>query len=284
MTHAEYAVPLKSGPLKLGRDPVVMGIVNVTPDSFSDGGDNYAPGDALGSAIVMIEQGAALIDVGGESTRPGAEEVDTQTELDRVMPVLDSLAEAALGVPVSIDTYKAVVAHQAIEAGAEIVNDVWGFQRDPDLAAVAAGMGAAGIAMHWDPDRDRSRDVIGEMKRYFERSIAVMEDAGLTRDRVILDPGFGFAKDFNENYEILRRLDELAALGYPVLVGTSRKSMLGKLLGVQPKDRVAGTVATSVLGFVKGAHVFRVHDVAENLDGLKVAAATLYGPPPPLEA
>ncbi|HUV32159.1 MAG TPA: dihydropteroate synthase, partial [Devosiaceae bacterium] len=241
------------------------------------------PEEALGAAIAMVAEGAGLIDVGGESTRPGADPVDARTELARLMPVLAALAEAKLGVPVSIDTSKAVVAHQAVESGAEIINDVRGFQTEPEIAAVAAGMGAAAVAMHWDPDRDRGKDLIGEVIRYFEKTVRIAGDAGLPRDRLILDPGFGFAKDFKENYEILRRLDELAGLGYPLLVGLSRKSMLGKLLGVEPRDRLAGTVATSALAYLKGAHVFRVHDIAQNLDGLKVVAATLYGPPAPLE-
>jgi dihydropteroate synthase len=284
VSHAEFSIPLRSGALKLGRMPVVMGIVNITPDSFSDGGDHATPEEALGAAIAMVAEGAGLIDVGGESTRPGAEPVGEKEELDRVLPVLEALAETGLGAPVSIDTSKAAVARKAIAAGAEIVNDVRGFRADPEIATVAAETGAAAVSMHWDPDRDRGKDVIGEIKRFFEETIRIAEDAGLPRNRLILDPGFGFAKDFAENYEILRRLDELGELGYPLLVGMSRKSMLGRLLGVvDPKDRLAGTVATSALACFKGAHIFRVHDVAENLDGLKVAAATLYGPPPPLE-
>ncbi len=284
MSHREFAVPLGTGFLKLGPTPLVMGVLNVTPDSFSDGGANLAPAAAAHSAKAMVEAGAAIVDVGGESTRPGADEVGAQAELDRVMPVLDALASEKLGVPVSIDTYKPVVAHQAIEAGAEIVNDVWGLQRNPEIAEVAAGMGAAVLAMHWDPERDRTKDIIGELKRYFEKTVSIAEAAGLGRDALILDPGFGFAKDFAENYELLSRLDEIGALGYPLAVGLSRKSMLGKLLGVPPKERLAGTVATSVIAYLRGAHIFRVHDVRENLEALKVAQATAHGPPAPLES
>jgi dihydropteroate synthase len=283
VSHRNFAVKLRSGTLDLGPTAAVMGVVNVTPDSFSDGGDHLAPAAAAEAAKTMVADGAAIIDVGGESTRPGAEEVSAQAELDRVMPVMDALADAALRVPVSIDTYKPVVAHQAIEAGAEIVNDVWGLHRYPEIAEVAAGMGAAVIAMHWDPERDRSKDLVGELARYFEKTIAIAEAAGLKREALILDPGFGFAKDFAENYELLSRLDELGALGYPLAVGLSRKSMLGKLLGVPPKERLAGTVATSVIAYLKGAHIFRVHDVKENRDALKVAQAAAYGPPAPLE-
>lgn len=283
MSHREFAVPLRSGTLRLGPTPLVMGVLNVTPDSFSDGGDHLAPAAAAAAAKAMVEAGAAIVDVGGESTRPGADEVAAQAELDRVMPVLDALAAKKLGVPVSIDTSKPVVAHQAIEAGAEIVNDVWGFQRNPEIAEVAAGMGAAAVAMHWDPERDRTKDIVGELKRYFDKTIGIAEATGLGREALILDPGFGFAKDFQENYELLSRLDELSALGYPLAVGMSRKSMLGRLLGVPPKERLAGTVATSVIAYLKGAHIFRVHDVRENLDALRVAQATAHGPPAPLE-
>ncbi|MEX0627258.1 MAG: dihydropteroate synthase, partial [Cucumibacter sp.] len=172
----------------------------------------------------------------------------------------------------------------ALAAGAEILNDVHGLQSEPELAGFAAESGAAAVAMHWDPVRDEAKDVIGEIKRYFEKSIGIAEAAGLPRNRLMLDPGFGFAKTFAENYEILHRLDEIAALGYPLLVGMSRKSMLGRLLGTPPKERLAGTVATSVIAWQKGAHIFRVHDVRANLDGLRVAMAAAYGPPAPAEA
>lgn len=277
--HEAFAISLKNGVLALGAAPVVMGIVNVTPDSFSDGGDNASPKTALAHAQRMVAEGADLIDIGGESTRPGAEPVTVQQELDRVMPVFDALRETAFETPVSIDTRHALVADQAIQAGAQIVNDVEGLQADPDMASVIATHKVPAILMHWDRDRDRSLDVMGEMRRFFARSLDIAAKAGIAEEAIILDPGFGFAKDLAENYEILRRLDELAALGRPLLAGTSRKSMIGKLLGNDPKERVFGTVATSVLAYERGAHVFRVHDVAANRDGLRVAAACLYAPP-----
>jgi dihydropteroate synthase len=265
--------------LRLGRDPVMMGILNVTPDSFSDGGDFSAIVAATAQARQMAADGAHIIDVGGESTRPGSDAVGVQDELDRVMPVLDALAEAGFSTPVSIDTYKALVADQSIQAGAKIINDVHGFQRDPEIADVAAFHDAPVIAMHWDTERDTNKDIIDEMKRWLTISVEIALKAGVKREKIILDPGFGFGKTFAENYILLNRLEELHALGFPLLIGTSRKSMIGKLLDVPPKEREAGTVATSVLAWLKGGHIFRVHNVRDNQDGLRVAHATLYGAP-----
>ncbi|WP_116654187.1 dihydropteroate synthase [Pelagibacterium sediminicola] len=279
MTHLAYEVPMGDTILRLGRDPVMMGILNVTPDSFSDGGDFSAIAGATAQARQMAADGAHIIDIGGESTRPGSGEVGVQDELDRVMPVLDALAEADFPVPVSIDTYKALVADQAVQAGARIINDVWGLQRDPEIAAVAAHHGVPVIAMHWDTARDPDKDIIDEMKRWLSRSAEIALDAGVGHEKIILDPGFGFGKTFSENYILLNRLEELHALGFPLLIGTSRKSMIGKLLDVPPKDREAGTVATSLLAYLKGGHIFRVHNVRMNHDGLRVAHATLYGAP-----
>lgn len=279
MTHRVYDVPMAGGPLKLGRSPLVMGILNVTPDSFSDGGDFSALGAALAHAEELVAEGADIIDIGGESTRPGSDPVGVQDELDRVMPVLDGLAERGLDIPVSIDTYKALVADQAVQAGAKIINDVWGLQRDPEIADVAAHHRTPVIAMHWDTERDTALDLIDEMKRWLSRSVEIALKAGVAKEAIILDPGFGFAKSFADNYELLNRLDELHALGFPLLVGTSRKRMIGHLLEVPPKERVSGTIATSVLGYIKGGHIFRVHDVRANRDALRVAAAALYGPP-----
>lgn len=279
MTHNAYDVPMAGGPLKLGRSPLVMGILNVTPDSFSDGGDFSALDAALAHAEELVAEGADIIDIGGESTRPGSDPVGVQEELDRVMPVIDGLAERGCQTPVSIDTYKALVADQAVQAGAKIINDVWGFQRDPEIADVAAHHRTPVIAMHWDTERDTALDLIDEMKRWLSRSVEIALKAGVAKEAIILDPGFGFAKSFAENYELLNRLDELHALGFPLLVGTSRKRMIGNLLDVPPKERVSGTIATSVLGYIKGGHVFRVHDVRANRDALRVAAAALYGPP-----
>jgi dihydropteroate synthase len=270
---------MAGGPLKLGRTPLVMGILNVTPDSFSDGGDFSALDAAVAHAEELVAEGADIIDIGGESTRPGSDDVGVQDELDRVMPVLDALAARGFGAPISIDTYKALVADQAVQAGAKIINDVRGLQRDPEIADVAAHHRTPVIAMHWDTERDTALDLIDEMKRWLTKSIDIALKAGVANEAIILDPGFGFAKSFAENYELLNRFDELHALGFPLLVGTSRKRMIGNLLDVPPKERVSGTIATSVLGYIKGGHIFRVHDVRPNRDGLRVAAAALYGPP-----
>ncbi|WP_299349053.1 dihydropteroate synthase [uncultured Maritalea sp.] len=281
--HKAFSLKMGDKTLELGPKPLVMGILNVTPDSFSDGGEHSAAADAVGQAKQMISEGADIIDVGGESTRPGAKEVGAQAELDRIMPVLDALAEARINKPISIDTYKAIVGHQAIQAGASIINDVWGFQRDPELADVAAHYNTPSILMHWDEDRDTQKDIVSELKRYFDKSIQIAEYAGLSKSQIVLDPGFGFAKTYEENFTLLGRIDELVELGYPILIGFSRKSTLGKLLGVEPKERVAATGATTVLAYTQGAHIFRVHDVRENYDALQVAHATYYSPPPARE-
>lgn len=282
--HTEHTIPLPGrAPLILGRTPMVMGILNVTPDSFSDGGQHNLLDQALAHARQMVADGADIIDIGGESTRPGSVPVGTQEELDRVMPVIDALVADGIGVPISIDTYKPLVADQAIQAGASIINDVHGLQGAPDMADVAALHQVPVIVMHWQKDRDTSVPLIEDMTRYFSASTARAEGAGISRDRLILDPGFGFGKTLDENYAILRQLagigQAFSQQAFPVLVGTSRKSMIGKLLGNQPDERLAGTIATTVLGYINGGHIFRVHDVRANRDALRVAQATLYAPP-----
>ncbi|WP_055049149.1 dihydropteroate synthase [Devosia sp. A16] len=276
--HREYALAPAGATLRLGRTARLMGILNVTPDSFSDGGRFDAVPAALVQARHMLAEGADIIDIGGESTRPGAEEVSAADELARVLPAIAALRADGIVAPISIDTYKAEVAERAVAAGATIINDVYGLQREPDLAAVAATTRTPLVLMHWDKARDTGRDVLAAMARYFEVTLAIADKAGVTRESIVLDPGFGFAKSLSENYEILRRLPELLALGFPVLVGTSRKSMIGKLLDVPADERLAGTVATSVLGYAAGAHVFRVHDIRPNRDALRIAEAALYGP------
>ncbi len=277
--HPSFAVRVGDRVLELGPDPVVMGILNATPDSFSDGGRHIAPAAALATARQMLADGAGILDIGGESTRPGGDPVSVQTELDRVMPVLDALAEARLGALVSIDTRHATVADQALQAGAHMINDVEGLQAEPEMAEIAAAYDAPVIAMHWDRERDTAKDVMDEMKRFFDVTLDIAARAGIGREKLILDPGFGFAKSLADNYEIMRRLGELATYGLPILSGTSRKRMIGNLLDVPTHERLAGTIATSVLAYERGAHIFRVHDVRPNRDALRVAAACLYGPP-----
>ncbi|HWV21070.1 MAG TPA: dihydropteroate synthase [Devosia sp.] len=279
--HTTHIVPLPHRPaLELGPRPLVMGILNVTPDSFSDGGQNDGLDQAVAHARAMLDEGADIIDIGGESTRPGAETVPVQEELDRVIPVIDALRAAGIAAPISIDTYKPLVADQAIQAGADIINDVLGLQGPPEMAEVAALYGAPVIAMHWDRSWDAQTPAMPAMIAYFARTLAIADAAGLGRSQLILDPGFGFSKSLAQNYEILRRLPELVD-AYPehaVLVGTSRKSMIGKLLNNEPDQRLPGTIATTVQGYERGGHIFRVHDVAANREALRVAQATLYGP------
>lgn len=278
-SHTAHNLRLPTGLIPLGRRPLVMGILNVTPDSFSDGGQHSDPLSALNQAINMCDQGADIIDVGGESTRPNHDAVGPQQEMDRVLPVILEIIATGVKAPVSIDTSKALVADQAVQAGATIINDVRGLQRDPEIADVAALYDLPLIIMHWDEDRDRSKDIIDEMKKFFDKSLNIAQKAGVKSDQIVLDPGFGFAKNFEENFTLLARLDELHTLGNPLLVGTSRKSMIGKLLNNEPKERVAGTIASNVLAYQKGGHIFRVHDVRENTDALRVATAAIYGAP-----
>jgi len=262
--------------------PVVMGVVNVTPDSFSDGGRYLRHADAIAHGRDLVAQGAGILDVGGESTRPGAEPVGEDEELRRVVPVLEGLAGA--GARLSVDTTKAAVARAALEAGAEIVNDVSALRFDPALAGVVAGAGCDVCLMHMlgEPrtmqDAPRYDDVVDDVKAFLEKRLAFAVGAGIAEERVWLDPGIGFGKTATHNLELLRRLGELVELGRPVVVGTSRKSFLGRLSGSPGRevgDRVAGTIATNVLALERGATIFRVHDVAAVHDALAVAAATL---------
>jgi dihydropteroate synthase len=261
---------------------VVMGIVNVTPDSFSDGGEFLDPDAAVEHGLALAQQGAAILDVGGASTRPGAEPVPVEEELARALPVVERLAEA--GQRVSIDTTKQEVAAAALQAGATLVNDVSAFRFAPEIAGLVADAGADCCLVHMrgDPLTMQSQasydDVVGEVKQFLEERLAAAVEAGIAEERVWLDPGIGFGKTAEHNLELLRRLDEIVAIGRPVVIGTSRKSFLGKLLGGrEPDERLPGTIATNVLALERGASVFRVHDVAPVADALAVAAAT-FGP------
>ena len=287
MTHTTHTIPLAHRPpLVLGRRALVMGILNVTPDSFSDGGTHNAVEAALAHARRMLAEGADIIDIGGESTRPGAEPVGVQQELERVMPVIDAIRAAGITAPISIDTMKPLVAHQALEAGADIINDVNGLQGPPQMAEIAAITGAPVIAMHWDRAWTAETDPMPAMAAYFRTTFDIASKAGLDPATLVLDPGFGFTKTLNQNYSILRQLPELTRSfpGNAILVGTSRKSMIGKLLGNEPSERLPGTITTTVQGYERGGHIFRVHDVAPNRDALRVAEATLYGFEPPRRA
>jgi len=269
----------------------LMGIVNVTPDSFSDGGRFLAPDAALAHARELAAEGAEILDVGGESTRPGAEPVSPAEELRRVLPVLEGLAEAAPGAQLSIDTTKAQVARAAIAAGAQLVNDVSALRGDPGMAELIADSGVECCLMHMlgEPrtmQRDpRYEDVVDEVRAFLEERLEFAVAAGIPEQRIMLDPGIGFGKTLAHNLELLRRLSELAGLGRPLVVGTSRKGFLGVLGArahgheqpLEPTRRLPGTIATSVLAFERGASVLRVHDVAPVAEALAVAAATLSG-------
>jgi dihydropteroate synthase len=264
-----------------GAPFAVMGILNVTPDSFSDGGAFLDPVAAIDQGQALVADGADLIDVGGESTRPGAPPVPADEERRRVEPVIAALAGA--GVTVSVDTSKASVARAALDAGAAYVNDVTAFRGDPEMARLVAERGVTCCLMHMlgDPrtmqDDPRYGDVVADVKSFLEERLAAAVAAGVAEERVHLDPGIGFGKTVDHNLELLRRLDELAALGRPLVIGTSRKSFLGHVTGREVEDRLAGTIATNVLALERGARIFRVHDVGPVRDALAVAAATVRG-------
>jgi dihydropteroate synthase len=254
---------LECGPYTLdyGKKTLIMGILNATPDSFSDGGKYTDIEKAVLHAQQMVEDGADVIDIGGESTRPGHESVSEQEELERVIPVIEAIVKE-VEVPISIDTYKSKVAKGALEAGAHIINDIWGAKADPMMAVVAASTGAPIILMHNRDNRDYQffyRDVLNDL---FE-SVQIVKKAGVKDDKVILDPGIGFAKDFSENIEMMQELDKLVGVGYPVLLGTSKKSLIGQALNLPVEERAEGTGASVCFGIQKGCQIVRVHDVKE---------------------
>jgi dihydropteroate synthase len=277
----------------------LMGVVNVTPDSFSDGGLYLDPEAAVAHGLRLVEEGAEILDVGGESTRPGAEPVGAAEELRRVLPVVEGLVAAgeslvaagesnsadpslSAGITISVDTAKASVARAALAGGAALVNDVTALRGDPEMAAVVADSGAECCLMHMQGEprtmqlQPRYGDVVDEVKAFLERRLAYAVGEGISEERVLLDPGIGFGKTPEHNLQLLCRLRELTALGRPVVVGTSRKSFLGQILdGVPPTERLPGTLATCVLAYERGATVLRVHDVAPIRAALTVTAATL---------
>ena len=252
----EYCLPL-------GSRTLIMGILNVTPDSFSDGGRFFEPEKAVVHARKMVHEGADIIDVGAESTRPGAVEVEAEEEIARLVPVVERLV-SEVEVPISVDTYKAEVACAALDAGAHMLNDVWGLQRDLKMASVVARYKVPIVVMHNKKQAVYEGDLIEEVCHFFKRSICIAEDAGVDKAQIILDPGIGFGKTLEHNIEMLSRIRELAALGYPLLLGTSRKSVIGGMLNVPPDERLEGTIATNVAGIIQGVDVIRVHDVVQN--------------------
>jgi dihydropteroate synthase len=261
--HTSGNYSIKCGPYQLdfGKKTYIMGILNATPDSFSDGGKFNNIEQAVKRAKEMVENGADIIDIGGESTRPGYTVISEEEEIERVVPVIEAIAKH-VSVPISIDTYKAKVAQSAIEAGAHIINDIWGAKADKGMAAVAAKYNVPIILMHNRNNRDYSffiRDVLNDLYE----SINIVKQAGVRDDQIILDPGIGFAKDLNENILMMQNLDTLTALGYPVLLGTSKKSMIGQALDLPVKERMEGTGATVCYGIQKGCQIIRIHDVKE---------------------
>lgn len=259
--------------------PQVMGILNVTPDSFSDGGKHNTRDQALRHAQSMIEAGATIIDIGGESTRPGAAEVSEQEELDRVVPIVEAIARY-FDVWISVDTSKAAVITASAAAGADLINDIRSLQ-EPDALEAAARTGLPVCIMHMQGQPQTMQqaphydDVVSDVISFFHQHIARCEQAGIARDKLVLDPGFGFGKNLSHNYQLLNRLPELHEFNLPLLVGMSRKSMVGQLLNIPPEQRVTGSVACAVIAAMKGARIIRVHDVKETVEAMRIVEATL---------
>ncbi|MFD3158299.1 dihydropteroate synthase [Haloimpatiens sp. FM7330] len=247
---------------KIGKRTFIMGILNVTPDSFSDGGKFNSIDMAIEHAREMIEQGADIIDVGGESTRPNHTPVGEEEEIERVIPIIEALRKE-FDIPISIDTYKGKVAERAIQAGANLINDVWGFKKDPYIKEVAAKYDVPCCLMH-NRNNTEYKDIINDMIDDLKESIDIALEAGVKKENIILDPGIGFAKTLEQNLIVMNNLEKFKVLGYPVLLGTSRKSMIGNTLNLPVDERVEGTLATTAIGIVKGCEFIRVHDVKEN--------------------
>jgi dihydropteroate synthase len=276
-----FRLKLPSRTLVLGERTLIMGVLNVTPDSFFDGGQFLDPDRAIEHAIAMESAGADLLDIGGESTRPGSQEVLASEELDRILPVLEGLRRR-IKTPISVDTRRAAVVELALRAGAEIINDVSGLKNDPRIAEVAARQRVPLILMHMrgEPRTMQktgfARDTLRDVTQGLRKSVDAARKAGVAKSQIILDPGIGFGKSFAQNYELLERLPELAKLGYPLLVGTSRKGFLGATLArddkpAPPEERIWGTAATVTAAILNGAHIVRVHDVAEMIQVARVA-------------
>jgi dihydropteroate synthase len=248
---------------------MVMGILNVTPDSFSDGGRFFDPRIALDHGKRMVEEGADFLDIGAESTRPGSVPVTAENELARLLPVLEPLADL-VDCPISVDTYKASVADACIKAGARVVNDVWGFQKDPDMARVCADHGVGVVLMHNRTSIDPSLDMVAEVIAFLERSIEIATQAGIAKERIALDPGIGFGKTLEQNLALVHAVDVLERLGCAVLIGVSRKSLIGKIVPSTTDERLPGTIALDSVAQMKGAEILRVHDVREAVQAARV--------------
>lgn len=266
------------------RLPCIMGIVNVTPDSFSDGGRFLDPEEALAQSLALVRDGAGIVDIGGESTRPGSDAVTADEELRRVVPVVEALVER-VGVPISVDTMKAAVAERALAAGAAIINDVSALRADPAMVEVIAGAGCPVCLMHMQGEPKTMQDapvygdVVAEVLTFLEERMSFALARGVCEEQILVDPGIGFGKTVEHNLALLRGLGRFRELGRPVVLGTSRKRFLGAILGAEPRERAIGTVATTMIGLLAGAHIFRVHDVRPNFEALRVGLAVLEGVP-----
>ncbi len=267
----ETVLDCRGRKIKVGERTFVMGILNITPDSFSDGGEYFSPEKALERALKMVEEGADIIDVGGESTRPGHVPVDAEEEIGRVLPVIELLS-GKIEVPISIDTYKAEVARRAVEAGASMINDIWGLRGDPEMAATVSELGVPYIMMHNQHGTGYS-DIMGDMIDFFRDGVEIASNAGVRTENIIIDPGIGFGKTWEHNLEVIRRMKELEVLGYPVLLGPSRKSFIGRVLDLPVEERLEGTLAAAVIGIFNGADIIRVHDVKEMVRAARMADA-----------
>lgn len=277
---------------RAGRRTLIMGVLNVTPDSFSDGGRFFMPHQALAHAEQMVADGADILDIGGESTRPATfatgSPLDAEEELRRILPIIAAVAERMPDIPISVDTYKATVARCAVEAGAAMINDISALRADPDMASTVAELGVPVCLMHLPglptalPSIPTYEDVVEEVKRHLEERTAAALKAGVAPENIVLDPGIGFGKTVAHNLELLRRLRELTTPLYPILLGTSRKSTIGRVLGdLPPEDRLEGTAATVALSIANGAAIVRVHDVKEMARVARMADAIVRGWPPP---
>lgn len=264
--------------LQLGEKSVVMGILNVTPDSFSDGGKFINVEKAVRAGKRMVRQGAAIIDIGGESTRPGASKVTAKQEQDRVLPIIKALSQSS-DCLISIDTYRASTAKLAVKVGAHIVNDVWGLQKDKKLGEVISKLDAGCVLMHTGRERTRNADPLKDQFEFLKTTLEIAKNSNINKSNIVLDPGFGFAKNTDENVALLARLDELLKLGFPILTGTSRKRFIGDLTGRVATSRDTATAATSVIARFKGSSIFRVHNVKANVDALAIADAVLMSKP-----
>ena len=273
----------RAGTLTPGPGPAVVGILNITPDSFSDGGEFLDPGAAAEHAATMLDEGADILDVGGESTRPGSDPVSQEEEIQRVIPVLERILSVRPEAVISVDTYRSGTATAALEAGASLVNDVTALRGDPRIASVIQEAACPVILMHMQGEpktmqkEPHYEDVVREVRNFLAERAEYAVAAGIRPENVILDPGIGFGKNLDHNLDLLRNLDAIVDLGFPVLIGASRKSFIERITGVQePRDRVSGTVATTVLAYERGATFFRVHDVRANREALAVAEAVFH--------